>query len=134
MKHLGQLVNFPGAKSGITSGGDNGMFVVMAVPEPEGWTQECTVDVSLVLTEPDVCVSPEGRDLWGRESGYPDNTSVPMLAAVHMGSSDMAYYDEVKDEYWAAQESDLTEAGMAIMRALFCAYGVAPVLLTFLDT
>jgi hypothetical protein len=66
MTQAGQMVNFPGVGSGYEDSGEGGLFVMMLVPKPEDWQDNCHVDVvtDVRLTRPDVCVSVESRELW----------------------------------------------------------------------
>jgi hypothetical protein len=160
----GQMVSFPAETECLRDSGEGGLFVVMVVPEPEeGVNHNCSVDVQILMTRADVCVSSRERDFWAHNSRESWNSkteldqhiaktgnidwkrwmfhaysgtdlSFPMQAAVHLGSTGMSLYDEHKGSYWNATKEDLTPAGKALYEALKAAYGVAPVLLTFLDT
>jgi hypothetical protein len=57
------LLTFPSCDDGrYTDSGEGGQYVMLAVPAPEGYVDNCCVDVSISLSLPDVCNSP--TDLW----------------------------------------------------------------------
>ncbi|MFE0472691.1 hypothetical protein ACFW2V_13850 [Streptomyces sp. NPDC058947] len=61
--------------------------------------------------------------------------STEMLAAVHMGSTSCSLVARNKDgSHWEAAWEDLTPTGTLLLDRLHVAFGVKPVLLTFLDT
>lgn len=183
MSSAHELINFPQPGGEWRDSGEGGQFVKLVVPEPEGWLNNCCVDASIVLKQPDVCHN--GRELWEpydheanmtqhdvfqymrrrledeKESGVeqpewkkefhrgidyhkwgswvlrannPDHISVPVLAAVEMGSSQFSLWSESQSRYWLADEFSLTEAGQRVADSLHVAFGIAPILLTFLDT
>lgn len=71
-----ELVKFPGWDDpGYRDSGEGGLFVMLFVPEPEGWTDNCHVDVAIEATRPDVLVHPRTKDgLWSRwDSNSPDS-------------------------------------------------------------
>lgn len=58
-----ELVEFlPYHAEGWRDSTEGGQFVMLAVPKPEEWPQFCHIDVSILLTSPDVCQTP--NDLW----------------------------------------------------------------------
>lgn len=67
------LVNFPNDGDWEDSG-EGGLYVLLVVPEPDDWDDGCHRDVSIVMTSPDVVVTPEARDFWDsvdhRSSGF----------------------------------------------------------------
>lgn len=167
MTQLGQMVNFPGGNDSYEDSGEGGLFVVMVVPQPESWQDNCHVDVIAAtrLSRPDVCVSPEGHELWEpwehrkndadkqsqahqllTEHGQPvlaswalrarnwDEFSVSMLAVIHVGSTSRSLWHAGRQEYWQAEYRDLNPLGARIHTGLHAAFGVEPLLLTFLDT
>jgi hypothetical protein len=178
------LLIFPEPGNGFRDSGEGGQFVMLVVPEPENWSNNCHVDVGIHLNQPDVCHNdPEGfwasydhdanmtqHDLfqylshrqqdkeadvgenpewakkfyrglqyreWGswvlRANGW-DYLSQSCLAAVHMGSSQFSLWDEEQGRYWLADHGHLTQPGKAVHESLQAAFGIEPILLTFLDT
>jgi hypothetical protein len=63
-----------------------------------------------------------------------DDISMPLLAAVFLGSTGASMWDPAKHEYFTAQYGHLTQNGKTLYDGLRLAYGVEPTLLTFLDT
>lgn len=129
-----QMVYFPDIGPSMEDSGEGGMFVILVVPTPEDWQNHCAVDVNVILTQPDVCLNAEHRNLWTYDLAYPNNTSLPVLAAVQMGSTHFSLCDRSKGKYWTAEYRHLTPEGASVSQSLARAYGVDPVLLTFLDT
>lgn len=158
-------INFPAPGGCMSDSGEGGMFVMMVVPEPKGLDlgHACHVDVHILLTQPDVCVSRERNEVWeaydsdawrtemelsqfiqkqGKlewkrwmfhaHSG--DRLSDSVQAAIHLGSTSYSLYDEHQGAYWTATKDDLTLVGKTLYNALEEAYGVTPLILTFLDT
>jgi hypothetical protein len=159
-----ELIKFPEADKTWEDTGEGGMYVYAVVPRPIGFKDNCTVENSIVLTPPDAPVSdirnfwgdPEtaadekgARDdaarLMDRE-GFAmkaatvrglvslDSLSVDMLAAVYMGSTSRSLKDRTNGTFWEAAWGDLTPSGILLMDRLNIAFGIAPDLLTFLDT
>lgn len=159
-----ELIKFPEAGTPWEDAGEGGMYVYAVVPRPVDFEGECTVENGIVLTAPDASVSdirdfwgdPESaaeeeaaRDdaarLMDRE-GFAtkaatvrglmsrDSLSVDMLAAVYMGSTSRSLKNFTSGTFWEAAWEDLTPSGILLMDRLNIAFGVAPVLLTFLDT
>lgn len=156
-----EMISFPPPGPGLTDAKEGGMYVLLVVPYPGGWSENCAVDAQAQISRADVCLSPGQSALWepyrqGREPfraydrlkaagmddlarGYlrlvdPDELSVPVLASVFLGSTSCSLVDEAADDWWTASESDLTSVGRAVWGGLRAAYGVEPLLLTFLDT
>lgn len=160
-----ELITFPSESECLRDSGEGGLFVMMVVPEPKDRNNACSVDVSIFVTRPNVCVSPERNQFWMSHGDHrrsfrsqmelsafiqktgntewkrwmfnahsEDDLSDPVLVAIHLGSTGLSLYDEHEGSYWNATKEDLTPAGKALYEALEAAYGVAPVLLTFLDT
>jgi hypothetical protein len=160
------LITFPDPVFPFEDSGEGGLYVMAVIPEPEGWKNRCHVDVSvsLHLSEPDVCLNSEQRDLWAfaedaRASHQKqqrasdmlrkqdkdlaahiwqlaswDAFSLPLLAAVQLGSTQHSLWNSAEGQYWTAQQSDLTPGGRFLLGGLWGAFGIEPVLLTFLDT
>lgn len=63
-----------------------------------------------------------------------DDVSVPMLAAVFLGSTHHSLYDETAGAYFRVRFEHLTQQGKQVYEALRLVYGVDPLILTFLDT
>jgi hypothetical protein len=63
-----------------------------------------------------------------------DDLSVPMLAAVFLGSTCHSLWDERMSSYFEVTPDSLTEGGKALYNGFQAAYGVDPMILTFLDT
>lgn len=180
---MNELIRFPDPTEDWRDSGEGGQFVMLVVPEPDDWANNCHVDVQIMLSQPDVCHTPNDfwppynhdssmmqYDLhqylrrreedqsangglvpeWAREihrginyrewgswvlrAKAWDDVSKSMLAAVHMGSSHYSMWSETGGHYWTASEDDLTTEGRAIKSSLKAAFGIEPVLLTFLDT
>lgn len=132
-------MNFPSPLSPhLEDSGEGGVYVIMAVPKEGDENDACCVDVSIQLTEPDVLLDP-GRvaDVWGdglSGAAHPDRVSLPLRAAVFLGSTSASPWDERAGNYWCARPDDLTEDGKVLYDALRRANGAEPLLLTFLDT
>lgn len=60
--------------------------------------------------------------------------SVPLRAAVFLGSTSASAYGYAIGEYFSVQRQHLTPAGLAVIEALERTYGAPAILLTFLDT
>jgi hypothetical protein len=180
-----EMINWPGGDASYTDSGEGGLFAWMLVPETLSngeayganiYGNYCHVDVAaylsrprVMLTRPDVCVSPEGRKVFEpyrhRDSWFDhsmaldkrldlnvevdadrrlkralistmgqDDISVPMLATVFLGSTGASLYDERQGAYFTAVKENLTPLGLTIYNRFQQAFGVDPVLLTFLDT
>ena len=137
------------------------MYVLLVVPYPDDWSANCCVDAQAKISRADLCLSPEqgvfwepyrqGREpfrlhgrlkaaglndlaLWALEAVDSQELSVPVLASVFLGSTSHSLVDEAAGSWWTASESDLTPVGRAVWSGLRAAYGVEPILLTFLDT
>ena len=157
------LIRFPGNGNQHYRPTDDGLFVLLAVPKPEGWQYGCMVDVDICLSSPDATVDVPA-DIWEpfdyEESGYrksfqakdaldaaghpglgnwalrttsPDQWSSSMLAALHLGSG-QALWDDREGRLWSPTVDDLTDAGRVLYDGLQAAYGITPVLITCLDT
>lgn len=59
---MNDLIEFPHPTADWTDSGEGGQFVMLVVPEPDGWTNSCCVDVQIMLSQPDVCHTP--NDFW----------------------------------------------------------------------
>lgn len=156
-----ELINFPGEGYWEDSG-EGGQYVMLVIPMPNDYTFHCSVDMSILMTRPDVCHTP--NELWEpyhyHTSGYKksiqaaevlrdvgesdlaqwacqryshDELSTSVLAAVHLGSSCRSLVNGTVG-YWTASYDDLTSAGRILWDTLKNVYGVEPMLLTFLDT
>lgn len=155
------LVTIPSTGDGLEDSGEGGLFVIMVVPEPENWSNECHVDVHAMLTHPNVCLSAARSDLWEpydykQSCGHlyrklsdldmqeeaqwvlrasaPQDFSVPMLASVLLGSTMQSLWSEREGGYWVAGHDDLTVKGRMLSGILKSTYDVEPLILTFLDT
>ena len=67
MTRMGQMVNFPLPDDQWEDSGEGGLFVIMVVPRPEGWSHDyCHIDVvaDIRLNRADCNVSAAARDLW----------------------------------------------------------------------
>lgn len=126
--------------------------------------EACTVDVAHYLTRPDVCVSREAelwepfdyhasgstrlhnvrarleqlgehkfKDSLNRMIGE-DELSVPLRAALYLGSTSASLSLADGGGYFEATYGDLTPAGRALCESLSAAYGTSPQIVTFLDT
>lgn len=71
---------------------------------------------------------------WVIRARSADRTSVPMLVAMHLGSDHRSLWDENNGHYWYGTYKSLTEAGRALYDSLRAAYGIDPIIATFLDT
>lgn len=71
---------------------------------------------------------------WAARAWSDTNLSHPVLAAVHIGSIGQALRSDSRDTMWLATFDDLTDAGKAVWASLEAAFGIEPVLATFLDT
>lgn len=60
--------------------------------------------------------------------------SVPLLAAICLGSSGGSWYNNETDEYWQCSEKDLTDEGKEFVRMLEKLYNRKGKFVTFLDT
>lgn len=60
--------------------------------------------------------------------------SVELLSANHIGSTSQSLWSPSRGSYFEAGYGDLTEQGRAMFDAMKAAYGIEPLLLTFLDT
>jgi hypothetical protein len=72
--------------------------------------------------------------IWALQARNPQDDSVPVLAAVHLGSTSESLWDEHKSRYWRAEKDNLTFAGFVLYARLQAAFGVEPLIMTFLDT
>jgi hypothetical protein len=63
-----------------------------------------------------------------------DDISVPMLASVFLGSTGQSLYSHRQGGYFAVTKNDLTLNGKTLYNAFQQAFGVDPIILTFLDT
>jgi len=62
-------------------------------------------------------------------------TSVPLVAAITLGSTNWAGYDHANGHYWQCTEHDLTLPGRALLHSLAAAYPAGAIYLTtWLDT
>lgn len=158
-----EMVRFPSEGDGLEHSGEGGIYVIMVVPEPwEHDGHNAHVDVHATLSRPDVCLSARRTEIWepydhaklgsGRvyqaltakgenelaqwalRATHDSEISAPLLASVFLGSSGVPLWSSDLSAYWTAGVDDLTEAGKALYDGLKAAYGVEPVLLTFLDT
>jgi hypothetical protein len=71
---------------------------------------------------------------WVARVTNPSDLSYACLASVFLGSIPWSLYNEHEGHFWYAQYEDLTQAGKAVYNGLKAAYGVEPLLFTFLDT
>ena len=114
--------------------GEGGMFVYAVVPALESFQMCCGV-ASCCLVMGEVLVEEE-KEFFPHASleefRFENFLSVPLLAAVCLGSSGGSFWDG--EEYWHCTMSDLTDAGSQLVGMLRELYGVEPELLTFLDT
>lgn len=69
-----------------------------------------------------------------RQTMGSDDLSVPLLASTFLGSTCLSLWDEQAGAYFAAGFEHLTDPGKRIYEAQREAYGVEPIILTFLDT
>lgn len=181
-----ELVNFPSPTDGWRDSYEGGIFTMLVVPEPEGWANNCCVDVNILLTAPDCPQNPSDlwepydhevkihayevyqylsgragdtsvefpdarqRPVWARgfRQGFryrewanwairargPESLSAGVLAAMQLGSSQFSLWSDEQGRYWTASKDDLTPAGTVLYDSLASAYGIKPLLLTFLDT
>ena len=121
------LVTFP--SGGVyEDSGEGGLYVMMVVPEPNGFRHNCHVDGIITVSEVDVEVTNSG--LWRK---YWDDASTSLLFAAHIGSTPESLWN-ADDGYFTANRDDLTEAGRALYESVKAAYGIDPVLVTCLDT
>lgn len=154
------LVTFP--SGGVyEDSGEGGLYVMMVVPEPNGFRHNCHVDGIITISEVDVEVTNSGlwrqpwvdspdsenrrrlddivwtadRDLWVWSTRLvnTDDASTPLLFAAHIGSTPESLWN-ADDGYFRANRDDLTEAGRALYESVKAAYGIDPVLVTCLDT
>lgn len=156
------LVNFDVPGDHLEDSGEGGLFAIMVVPEPEGYDTMCHVDAKTVILRPDVCVSEHRNALWepwehGRmtngkayqqltQAGMEElarwalmttsdhDLSLPLLASAFLGSTCHSLWNARQSAYWTAGVDDLTEQGKTLYDSLKAAYGVEPLILTFLDT
>jgi len=175
---MNELVRFPNG-NGWRDAGEGGMYVILAVMEPEHWADNCNVDVystlqrnrpegaarSVVIrmSQHDAAVSAGVKDVWpeydyesiihkgeaikflrtagkavearwAEQSEHRDDYSHPMLATVLLGSTSASLWDEQGERFFEATHDDLTYQGKVLYEVFKNAYGVEPVILTFLDT
>jgi hypothetical protein len=71
---------------------------------------------------------------WVERADDPDDYSTSMLATAFLGSTSQSLFSEERGAYFEATIEDLTEQGRALHRLYKSAYGIKPVILTFLDT
>ena len=116
--------------------GEGGMFIYAVVPAQKSFQRCCGVaSCCLLMGEVLVeeCAEKEFFPHLSLEDYRFENfLSVPLLAAVCLGSSGGSFWDG--EEYWCCTTSDLTDAGFRLVMMLGELYGVEPELLTFLDT
>lgn len=158
------LVNFP-IDGRWEDSGEGGLYVLLVAPEPDDWADSCHRDVSIMMTLPDVVLTPEAKGFWQscdyRTSGFtrsieaakifkemkrpdldrwamwtssPEDFSRAMVAAMVVGSTPCSLYSERDGHYFDATYEDLKPEGKALFDGLRGAYGIEPVLITFLDT
>lgn len=133
------LVSFPSPLSPhLEDSGEGGMYAIMVVPKGGGAPDLCSVGVNIQLTDPDILINLDRmRDVWGDggpSSVHAEPGSLPLRAAVFLGSTSSSLWDEEAGNYWYARPDDLTEDGRVLHDALRCIHGAEPLLLTFLDT
>ena len=158
------LIRWPEIGSEFRDGGENGMYIMLVVPQPNEWVRECVEESPITLMGiPDAPLS-DTQDLWNREDASEqhkaldkaynalkdksdevsaremysmipqDDLSVQMLAAIELGTTSVTYMSEALDDYWQATIKDLTLAGQVLHNTLELAFGITPRILTFLDT
>lgn len=156
------LVHFPSPGERWLDSGEGGLFVMLFVPEPENHQHNCYVEVSITASQPDAVVD-NRPDLWPDRHGHGErfttksnaaavlkehgdqelhmwawNTadaadqSVNMLAAVHLGSTHHCL--QGLDGVWCATYADLSQSGKILHDTLKAAWGIDPILKTFIDT
>ena len=155
------LVTFP--SGGVyEDSGEGGLYVMMVVPEPNGFWHNCHVDGIITVSEVDVEVTNSGiwqsspwesadskkrrrlddivrkadRELyvWSAKLVNMDDASTPLLFAAHMGSTPESLWNAHRSEYFTANVDHLTHEGRALYESVKAAYGIDPVLVTCLDT
>lgn len=164
MESATALLSFPTSGELWRDTYEGGLFVMLFVPQPEGFEHECHVDVEITASSPDAMVSPgnelwperynyrermeekfsvaavlrkhgeAGMEVWAWNAACDDDHSVGMLAAVHLGSTHEALYSTCGHGMWSAGYEDLTQAGKALYDTLKAVWGIEPVICTFLDT
>jgi hypothetical protein len=72
------------------------------------------------------------RWVYGARSDMDD--SVELLVATHLGSTGQSLHSESRGSYFCAGYEDLAVKGKALYDATKIAFGIEPLLLTFLDT
>jgi hypothetical protein len=60
--------------------------------------------------------------------------SVELLMALHLGSTGSSLWSESGGHYFCAEYKDLSKEGRALYDSAKAAYGIEPLILTFLDT
>lgn len=160
---MNQMVNFPSPGDSYRDSGEGGMFVMMAVPEPDGFSHNCHVDGTIVISAVDVDVTrsciwesydyhssnrqrrrqmeevlkKNGDDdlrIWSSMLLLPEDFSDSLLFAAHMGSTHHSLWNEEMGVYFTAVKEDLTYEGRLLYEATKRAYGSQPILITCLDT
>lgn len=156
-----EMISFPSPGPGFRDAAEGGMYVLLVVPYPDDWSANCCVDAQAQISRADLCLNPGHGALWEpykqgqvpfraydrlKAAGMddlarwclravdPQELSVPVLVSAFLGSTSYSLVDEAADSWWTASESDLTPVGRAVWNGLRAAYGVDPLLLTFLDT
>lgn len=69
-----QMVNFPEESGEWRDSGEGGLWVTLIVRKPENHSYFAHVDTPIVLSEPDVCVSPRRRNGLWEEFDYSRNS------------------------------------------------------------
>jgi len=129
---------------------EGGMFVYAVIPYVEDFEMCAGVpSVCLLMSESLVEEDPEAGDL--SEVGWPLQNewfpraemdgcgcdqflSVPLLAAVCLGSSGGSFFDDEHNQHWFCKMGDLTWEGINLVTRLENLYGTSAKLLTWLDT
>lgn len=130
--------------------GEGGMFVYAVVPPTEAFSDDkfihCSGVDSVYLEYPGRLLEEDSENRVLERAWFPDITlsyeyqnrlTIPLLAAVCLGSTGGAWYDEAaggSGRYWICTLDDLTVRGISLMANLRDLYGREAQLLTFLDT
>ena len=134
----------------LTNSCEGGMFVYAVVPYIKDFGMCAGVpSACLMMEESLVEEDPEAGDL--SEVGWPLQNewfphadmdgwgcgqfdSIPLLAAVCLGSSGGSFFDDERNQYWFCKMEDLTQEGVNLVARLENLYGTSAKLLTWLDT
>lgn len=118
--------------------GEGGLWAVAVWRAENRDAYACVVDTAPVLPVPDVLVGKNALDralLYWPDRPYTDERySLPLLGALHLGSTPYSFYSDSRGEYFTVGFEHLTSAMLDTITTLSEIYGVDAEILTFLDT